>query len=66
MMKGPLGEVFKVPEDNRKELETLNKYEGIKRAKPSSKPENNQTNQTNLSTNLNYSFPQDKTTQNQS
>merc|ERR1712130_768029 len=25
MMKGPLGEVFKVPEDNRKELETLNK-----------------------------------------
>ena len=27
MMKGPLGEVFKVPEDNRKELESLNKYE---------------------------------------
>ena len=26
-MKGPLGEVFKVPEDNRKELESLNKYE---------------------------------------
>merc|ERR1712168_999685 len=25
MMKGPLGEVFKVPEDNRKELENLNK-----------------------------------------
>merc|ERR1711990_846320 len=25
MMKGPLGEVFKVPEDNRKELESLNK-----------------------------------------
>ena len=27
MMKGPLGEVFKVPEDNSKELESLNKYE---------------------------------------
>ena len=25
VMKGPLGEVFKVPEDNRKELESLNK-----------------------------------------
>merc|ERR1712212_671082 len=25
MVKGPLGEVFKVPEDNRKELESLNK-----------------------------------------
>merc|ERR1711971_1401753 len=25
MMKSPLGEVFKVPEDNRKELESLNK-----------------------------------------
>ena len=29
MMKSPLGEVFKVPEDNRKELESLNKYEDI-------------------------------------
>ena len=28
-MKSPLGEVFKVPEDNRKELESLNKYEDI-------------------------------------